>query len=116
MLYRAMVVQAIDQIFSKSIQREARQSDPDHGLAALYKDFQIILEDIDTIQSRIERIVAVASSSQAIEEGRRAMEQNNNVARLTCLATIFIPLSFVSGFLHSGSSSPSQSPLQSLQW
>lgn len=71
----------------------------DHGLHSLLPDFKDILDEMDRIQERIERIVSVASALLSIEEGRRAQKQNNNVARLTFLATVFIPLSFVSGFL-----------------
>lgn len=99
-LYRAMVAQTIDSIFSKEIQHQCRESSipPECGLSALYRDFQIVLQDIDTIQSRVERIVSVAAALLSIEDNRRAMDQNHYVARLTYLATIFIPLSFVSGF------------------
>ena len=98
-LYRGMVAQAINCIFPQDVQWRAKQEDPDRGLAALYRDFQIVLEDIDRIQARIERIVSVATALQSIVESRRAIEQNNDVARLTYLATLFIPLTFVSGFL-----------------
>ena len=114
-LYRAMVAQSIDRIFTKEMQRKYEQDlpDPDRGLPALFRDFQIVLRDIDTIQARIERIVSVAAALLSIEEGRRAMNQNNNVARLTYLATIFIPLSFVSGFL---SMAPDISRLRQTFW
>ena len=76
-------------------------------------DFKYILDEIDRIQQRVERIVSVASALLSIEEGRRAADQNNNVARLTYLATIFIPLSFVSGFL---SMYPDVSQLKQTIW
>lgn len=98
-LYRAMTAHAIDRIFTKEMKAQAMKDDHTRGLVSLYRDFQIILDDIDTIQHRIERIVSVATALQSIEESRRAMEQNQNVARLTYLATVFIPLLFVSGFL-----------------
>jgi Mg2+ and Co2+ transporter CorA len=98
-LYRAMISHAIDRIFTKEMKVQADEKDETRGVASLYKDFQIILNDIDTIQHRIERIVSVATALQSIEESRSAMVQTRNVARLTYLATVFIPLSFVSGFL-----------------
>ena len=100
-LYRSMVARTIDQIFSKELQEKNRQSTvhPERGLPALLRDFEIVLQDIDSIQSRIERIVSVAAALLSIEDNRRAMSQNHNIARLTYLATVFIPLSFVSGVL-----------------
>ena len=114
-LYRAMVAHSIDCLFTKDMQRKYEQDlpDPDRGLPALFRDFQIVLRDIDTIQARIERIVSVAAALMSIEEGRRATNQNNNLARLTYLATIFIPLSFVSGFL---SMAPDISRLRQTFW
>lgn len=97
--YRAMTAHAIDRIFAKEMKAKAESHDNTRGLVSLYRDFQIILDEIDGVQRRIERIVSVATALQSIEESRRAMEQNRNVARLTYLATVFIPLSFVSGFL-----------------
>ena len=110
-----MVAHSIDRIFSAEMQRKEEQKipDQDHGLPALLRDFHIVLEEIDSIQARIERIVSVAAALLSIEEGRRAMDKNSNVARLTYLATIFIPLSFVSGFL---SVEPNISKLKQTFW
>ena len=112
-LYRRMVVRAIDLIFSKPLQQQYKNDPPDHGLPALLRDFEIVLEDINDIHSRIDRIVSVAAALLSIEEGRRATDQNNNVARLTYLATIFIPLSFVSSFF---SMAPDVTALQRTFW
>jgi Mg2+ and Co2+ transporter CorA len=98
-LYRAMVANAIDRIFSKQMQRTAEELEPEDGLPALLRDFQLVLRDIDAIQARINNIVSVATALQSIEESRRAMQQNRNVTRLTYLATIFIPPTFVCGIL-----------------
>ena len=59
-LYRAMIAQSINRLFSKEMlqQYETSKSDPDHGLLALLHDFQMVLQEIDNIQARIERIVS----------------------------------------------------------
>ena len=98
-LYRAMIADSVDRVFGKNIPGQDSQAAIDHSLPALFRDFQIILDDIDGIQAHISQVVSVATALQSLEENRRALNQNNNVARLTYLATIFIPLSFVSGFL-----------------
>ena len=98
-LYRSMVADAMDRLFPKALQQDAAAMAAEHGMNSLLRDFQIILENIDAIQAHISQLVSVATALQSLEESRRAIDQNNNVARLTYLATIFIPLSFVSGFL-----------------
>lgn len=64
----------------------------------LKKDFTIVADHIQDLLSRAERIAAVATAVAAIEESRRAVEQNKTLGRLTYLAVIFAPLSFVSSF------------------
>ncbi|KAF2721074.1 hypothetical protein K431DRAFT_247701, partial [Polychaeton citri CBS 116435] len=97
-LYRTMIADAIDAAFSREMQNRQQDDSSEDGLMGLLCDFQDVLQDMDRIQERIERIVSVATALVSIEEGRRGMEQNKNVTRLTYLATIFIPLSFVTGF------------------
>ncbi|KAI1081225.1 hypothetical protein F5B20DRAFT_537383 [Whalleya microplaca] len=65
---------------------------------ALRADFAIVAGHIDDLLSRTERIAAVATAVTAIEESRRAVEQNKALGRLTYLAVIFAPLSFISSF------------------
>ncbi|KAI2625844.1 hypothetical protein GGR54DRAFT_517526 [Hypoxylon sp. NC1633] len=67
-------------------------------ISELRKDFAIVAGHIDDLLSRTERIAAVATAVTAIEESRRAIEQNKALGRLTYLAVIFAPLSFVSSF------------------
>ncbi|KAI1466049.1 uncharacterized protein F4812DRAFT_461025 [Daldinia caldariorum] len=64
----------------------------------LEKDFALAAAHIRDLLSRTERIAAVATAVAAIEESRRALEQNRTLGRLTYLAVIFAPLSFVSSF------------------
>ncbi|KAI1380840.1 hypothetical protein F4677DRAFT_200072 [Hypoxylon crocopeplum] len=93
-LYRSMVADTRTKLFP----------DPDPGLdnldciGELRKDFAIVAGHIDDLLSRTERIAAVATAVTAIEESRRAIEQNKALGRLTYLAVIFAPLSFVSSF------------------
>lgn len=76
------------------------------GVRSLWTDFQNVKRQMDEIQARIKSIEQTATNGINIEETRRAVEesqrsvkQNKNLARLTFLATIFIPLNFTSSFL-----------------
>ncbi|KAF2720419.1 hypothetical protein K431DRAFT_226618, partial [Polychaeton citri CBS 116435] len=67
-------------------------------MKSLQQDFQGAGEAINDLQNRIERIVGVATAIISIEESRRAIGLNTYLGRLTYLAVIFAPLSFVSSF------------------
>ncbi|KAF2167750.1 hypothetical protein M409DRAFT_65858 [Zasmidium cellare ATCC 36951] len=71
----------------------------DNGVSALWVDFRNVKRQIDEIQVRLKSIETMATNGINIEESRRAVKQNKNLARLTFLATIFIPLNFTSSFL-----------------
>ncbi|KAF2237277.1 hypothetical protein EV356DRAFT_496865 [Viridothelium virens] len=91
--YRSMLADTIDKLF-----RETSDKNTDEGLQDLQRDFEIVHKDIASLQDRIERIVLVATAIVSIEESRRAFGQNKNLTRLTYLAVVFVPLSFVSSF------------------
>lgn len=92
--YRAMVTDTRRKLFPDPDPSSRR---PD-CIKDLEKDFDILGHHIDDLLSRTERIAAVATAVTAIEESRRALEQNKALGRLTYLAVIFAPLSFVSSF------------------
>ncbi|KAH6656317.1 hypothetical protein BKA67DRAFT_599736 [Truncatella angustata] len=85
----------------------------------LYRSFiadtidRIFPQELAQYANRIERIVAVATAIISIEESRRAIAQNKNLARLTYLASIFVPMSFVSSFF---SMSEDVTALSSTYW
>ncbi|KAI2779813.1 hypothetical protein F4815DRAFT_472289 [Daldinia loculata] len=93
-IYRAMVADTRTMLFPDSKPGSKRQDCIDD----LKKDFTIVADHIQDLLSRAERIAAVATAVAAIEESRRAVEQNKTLGRLTYLAVIFAPLSFVSSF------------------
>ena len=53
---------------------------------------------MERVEARIDKIVAVATTSISIQESRQAMDQNAKLAKLTGLATVFVPLSFLASF------------------
>ncbi|KAI0896791.1 hypothetical protein F4806DRAFT_496094 [Annulohypoxylon nitens] len=93
-IYKSMVADTVAKIFPN----DESSSDRKDCIADLRKDFQIVAGHFDDLLSRTERIATVATAVTAIEESRRAIEQNKTLGRLTYLAVIFAPLSFVSSF------------------
>jgi Mg2+ and Co2+ transporter CorA len=64
----------------------------------LKDDVEHVYNEMGRLGQRIERIMALATAIASMEESRRAIQQNQNLGRLTYLAVIFAPLAFVSSF------------------
>ncbi|KAH6723924.1 hypothetical protein BKA61DRAFT_587352 [Leptodontidium sp. MPI-SDFR-AT-0119] len=58
-------------------------------------DFSRALSYMEEYQQRIDRLTSVVTAIISIEDSRRSQDDNRNVARLTWLATFFIPLSYI---------------------
>ncbi|KAI1808089.1 hypothetical protein F4811DRAFT_559389 [Daldinia bambusicola] len=102
-IYSAMVADTRAKLFPDAPRRDPGTVDTSRRrerdcIDDLEKDFAIAAAHIRDLLSRTERIAAVATAVAAIEESRRALEQNRTLGRLTYLAVIFAPLSFVSSF------------------
>lgn len=93
-LFRDMVSETRKKLFPD----EDPGTVPADCIGQLRKDFGVVAGHINDLLSRTERIATVATAVTAIEESRRAVEQNKALGRLTYLAVIFAPLSFVSSF------------------
>lgn len=61
------------------------------------QDYRRIQDSLNEIQTRVDRLTAIVTSEISIEDSRRGLQENHNLARLTWMATTFIPLSFVTG-------------------
>ncbi|KAL2075332.1 hypothetical protein VTL71DRAFT_275 [Oculimacula yallundae] len=61
----------------------------------IQSDFTRGLSYMEEYQQRIDRLTSVVTAIISIEDSRRSQDDNRNVARLTWLATFFIPLSYV---------------------
>lgn len=68
------------------------------------KQWDILLKDIDYVRSQLkdynrslEQIVPIATSMVQLLDSRRSMIQAVNVTRLTYIALVFVPLSWVTG-------------------
>lgn len=120
--YQAMVNETIARLFPHTLQAQfdtATQIDPmsspvtaqisagfNSQMLSLWPDFKIVKQQMNDVHARIMSIQTTATNAINIEESRRAVEmnenalqQNKNLARLTFLATIFIPMNFTSSFL-----------------
>ncbi|EKD20377.1 hypothetical protein MBM_01059 [Drepanopeziza brunnea f. sp. 'multigermtubi' MB_m1] len=83
--------------FSSSIQ-PARPPGPEEGkgsIAAIRVDFARALSYMQEYQMRIDRVTSILTSTMSIEESRHAIADAKNVARLTWLASFFIPMSLI---------------------
>ncbi|KAF2825393.1 hypothetical protein CC86DRAFT_446724 [Ophiobolus disseminans] len=62
---------------------------------ALWEDYQFIIAEIDNHGQRLEAMIPVVTSAVQLVESRRSLIATTNVSRLTVLALIFIPLTYV---------------------
>ena len=60
-------------------------------------DFEGVSRQMKDLQDRTDRLTSVLMAAISIQDSRRGLQENQNVARLTWLATVFIPLTFVAG-------------------
>ena len=87
----------VSEVLEKTIKREKFASSPENHVRDLQRDFEILLSDLENLQLRADRIMAVVTAVMSIEESKKAFEQNRSLARLTWLAITFAPLSFITG-------------------
>ncbi|CAD6569864.1 MAG: hypothetical protein ASARMPRED_003294 [Alectoria sarmentosa] len=90
-IFRTLVLEVLEKV----IERDKFVSSPENHVRDLQKDFKILLSNIEDLQLRADRIMAVVTAVMSIEESKKAFEQNRSLARLTWLAITFAPLSFV---------------------
>lgn len=87
----------VTEVLEKVIKREDFASNQGNRLCDLQRDFEILLYEVEALQIRADRIMAVVTTVMSIDESKKAFEQNRSLARLTWLAITFAPLSFMSG-------------------
>ena len=89
-------------ILSEGMEKIIRRDDflysTQNSLRMLEKDFEFLLNTLDDLHSRAERMMSVVTAVLSIEESQKALQQNRSLGRLTYLAAIFVPLSFISSF------------------
>ncbi|KAI1390428.1 uncharacterized protein F4822DRAFT_428765 [Hypoxylon trugodes] len=67
------------------------------AISSYEKDLLIIMEQLDEYQQRLDRLTSVVTAVMSIEDSRRGLTDNQNIGRLTVLATGFIPFSLMAG-------------------
>ncbi|KAK0383166.1 hypothetical protein NLU13_9079 [Sarocladium strictum] len=66
---------------------------------SVLNDYTSLLTRLLTLQNRADKIMQMAVSIISIEESKKAMIESRNMGRITYLAFIFVPMSFVTSFL-----------------
>ncbi|KAI1108457.1 hypothetical protein F5Y14DRAFT_436186 [Nemania sp. NC0429] len=86
---------SLSRVESPGLQRmQQSQSDP---ISIYEKDLQIISRQLEEYQQRVDQLTSVVTAVMSIEDSRRALTDNQNINRLTLLATTFIPFSLIAG-------------------
>jgi len=105
-LYREMLTETLQRVFGFSCSTRAGVRIPmqpqtqaeEHGpMDAFAEDYQNALSYLEEYQARIDRLTSVVTAVISINDSRRGQNDARNVARLTWLATVFIPLSYMTG-------------------
>ncbi|KAH7076772.1 hypothetical protein BKA63DRAFT_510725 [Paraphoma chrysanthemicola] len=73
----------------------------------IIEDFEVILSNMQAAGTRLENMLPVVTSFIQIIDARRSFAETANISRLTILALVFIPLSYVSSLF---SMNPSNMP------
>ncbi|KAK3358818.1 hypothetical protein B0T25DRAFT_514478 [Lasiosphaeria hispida] len=114
-LYREMLSETLDRVFNAPLQtattggneviHNGSKSDWLPGSSGAPSindyahDYALLLSYMEEYQSRIDRLSTVATAFISIGDSRLSYDASKNVGRLTWLATIFIPLSFIASIL-----------------
>ncbi|KAJ4302729.1 hypothetical protein N0V90_001619 [Kalmusia sp. IMI 367209] len=83
-----------------NVVRQLKSHDPADAIAGrdihhLIEDFEIINSNIRNAGRRLENMLPVVTSLVQIIDARQSFAETTNISRLTILALIFVPLSFV---------------------
>ncbi|KAF2122743.1 hypothetical protein BDV96DRAFT_5507 [Lophiotrema nucula] len=102
-VYREMVAETLEQALpaaarlASDFPRRQRSSMPSFAFEDITQDFQRVQNALNELQARVDRLTSVVTAEISMEDSRRGLQENHNLARLTWMATTFIPLTFVSG-------------------
>lgn len=78
------------------------QRSQDHDIQCctlLIEDYEYIASRVDTYSHRLEAMVPTVTSLIQIFDSQQSLKETANIARLTYLALVFMPLTFFSGLL-----------------
>lgn len=77
------------------IENHVDRKQPSEDWDVLVDDFEFIRTGVVEHGERLEAMVSVVTSTAALIEGRRSLTETENVTRLTILAVVFLPLSYI---------------------
>lgn len=100
-VFRDMVKEARDHALPVAIRLTSNSETPKDKVDAfddIKPDFERVFKALEELQDRADRLTDIVTAQINIQDSKQSIEDNHNLARLTWLATIFIPLSFVSAF------------------
>lgn len=69
-------------------------------------DFQGILERLQPIQNRMDKMLPAITAIMTLEDSKKVMQETRNITQITYLAFLFVPMSFVASFLSMNSDFP----------
>ncbi|KAL8712684.1 MAG: hypothetical protein Q9220_003216 [cf. Caloplaca sp. 1 TL-2023] len=78
------------------LKHQKSKDDPTKSNVSLTEDYEHILSCIDVYNHRIELTVSIVASLIQIVDSRRSFVETANIKRLTYLALVFVPLTFIS--------------------
>lgn len=97
-VYRMMICETLNTILNEESLDTGKGNLVTLELSKLRKDFETILTSIDSLQTRTQNIISLATTIIGVEENQRAMKMNKNLVRVTYLAVVFAPMAFISSF------------------
>ncbi|UPX17787.1 uncharacterized protein EKO05_0008125 [Ascochyta rabiei] len=100
-IFREMVSETLEQALPVAVRlttASSTQIPPLEAFDSIKPDFERILKILEELQARIDRLTDLVTSEISIEDSKFNYVHNSILGRLTWLATIFVPLSFVSAF------------------
>jgi hypothetical protein len=96
-VFREMVTETIEHALPAASRLTALGPGAASSVDDIAPDFKRIFYALSELQSRADNMTSVIMSKMSIEDTRRGLTESHSLARLTWLATIFIPLSWVTG-------------------
>jgi hypothetical protein len=96
-IWRDMVKETLDLALPTAARLCAMSPPAKHALDKITLDYERVLRMINDLQDRVHRLEAKGSVKMQLLAAHEGIAENHNLARLTWLATIFVPMTFVSG-------------------
>ena len=90
---------SIDSVEGFRRRNRRRQPDTDDDWEPLLDNFRDLEKRYKVLEAKIDKIMSVLAAVMTIEETKKQMVAARDVARITYLAFIYIPFSFVAAFL-----------------